>query len=213
LFNLLKMGATESKTISDVVNEAIANIIVSSSAQTTGSADVTQMQKISGVGIGSEYKQDAKVNLKSLQSFKMDATIAQKMADAIKQKSEAEGGFLQGTYATSATALKNYLEANIENETVQNCGTSLLAKQLQEVGGIQAFVTAEQSASVVVDCVQNAINESNIASEIVVDVDQESTAEGESIFGSLNYLIIGGVAIVIAIIVAIVLIMLIRRKK
>jgi low affinity Fe/Cu permease len=212
------MGITESKTISEVVNSAIANIIVNTSVITTGSVDSTQIQKISGVGVGSTYTQDATVDLKSLQNFKMTADIAEKMAEAIKQKSDAEGGFLQSTYSTSISNLANYLESNIKNDTVQKCATSLISKQLQEVGGFQAFVTAEQKASVAVDCVQSALNDSSIAQDIVVDVDQESTAEAGSLLGSLfgdswQIIIIGGIAIVIAIIVAIVLIKLLRKKQ
>lgn len=207
------MGQQESRTVVDVVNDAITNVIVSTSQTGTASADVIQQQKIGGVGIGSTYSQDASVDLKALQKFEMDADILQKMAQSIQSSSEAEGGFLQGTYATNITNLKNYLQTNIKSDTIQNCGASLIAKQLQEVGGVQAFITAKQKASVVAQCVQDVLNKNNVAQNLVTDVKQQSTSTGESLTGSMKNIIIASVIIIIAIIIAIIVIMLLRNKK
>lgn len=207
------MGVTQSKTSVDVVNEAIASIIVKVASSGVASGQILQKQTMSGVGIGSTYSQEATVDLKALQTFKMDANIAQEMANVVKQVSDAQGGLLQGTFANDTTAIRNYLMQNIQNDTIQECGASLIASQLQEAGGIQAFVTAKQKASVVASCIQSTLNENNISQKLVNDVDQKVTAEGESISGTLKYLIMAGVGVTIAIIVAIIIIMLLRRSK
>ncbi len=208
------MGATESKTAVDIVNESITDAIIETASSSTSGIKGKQTVAITGWSFGTKYSQVAQLSIQSLQDVRVDNNLVAKMEEKIRQNAAANGILLSGTVASSSTNLQNILKTKVTTSTIQNAVASIDLEQLTLVEGVAIGGSVEQLANLFSENMQTALNNNQVAQSIVADVDQKSEATTTTGWGDWAiYLIIAIAVIILAIIIGTIVLLSRRRGE
>jgi len=186
------MGVSSSKSAIDVINEAVANVIVKSLLACSGKVVQQQSIRLSGNVSDTTIKQTAVVEIRCLQNLQLTADLQTKIANAIKQASEAESIPLSGTYAESLSAIKNYVGTNLNISNIANCSASVNNRQevIVDPGSNIKRVSLVQNANVVANCMQKALNNLKFAQGLVSTVENKSATRGSPVVAIVVILVV-----------------------
>ena len=186
------MGVSSSKSAVDVINEAVAEAIVKSLLACSGKVVQQQSIRLSGNVSDTTIKQTAVVEISCLQNLQLTADLQTKIANAIKQASEAESIPLSGTYAESLSAIKNYVGTNLNISNIANCSASVNNRQevIVDPGSKIKRVSLVQNANVVANCMQKALNNLKFAQGLVSTVENKSATRGSPVVAIVVILIV-----------------------
>ena len=186
------MGVSSSKSAVDVINEAVANAIVKSLLACSGKVVQQQSIRLSGNVSDTRIKQSAVVEISCLQNLQLTADLQSKIANAIKQASEAESIPLSGTYAESLSKIKNYVGTNLNISNIANCSASVNNRQevIVDPGSKIKRVSLVQTANVVANCMQKALNNLKFAQGLVSTVENKSATRGSPVVAIVVILVV-----------------------
>lgn len=210
------MGASQSKSTVDIINEAIINATISAANNCNASVNQTQIVEHTGFGLFSGAKQTLNTSVSCLQKVVVDNDLITKMANDIQQQASASAKLLLPGYSSSDanTKIRNRLQTLITTQFVQNCASSAVQFQYAKFGGVQIGVVDTQTATVFQQCMMDALNKNQVAQQVgngVYNMTESSLSTNPiaDIFSSLGWaLLLPVIIIIVIIIVAILLIKL-----
>jgi hypothetical protein len=168
---LCAMGAASSTTSLSIVNSSIINAVIDQAQECNSAVASNQVINISGKVIGSTISADASVSLSCIQQVTINDSIIATMANNIQQQAAANNiSLLPGfSNASDNTSLKNYLTANVTNDTIQKACAQASANQLLNVAstGVVVDSTISTTASNFTTSMQTVLNSTNVAQGIV----------------------------------------------
>jgi hypothetical protein len=141
-------GKSESKVETNIVNDAVTNVMMSSSQQCAATNSTSQtiklgkikagkncIARITGVSNDATVKQD----FSCMQNNSQNADLMQKISNAIDAKTEAavKGLAVGSASATTLTNAKNTIRNNINISNLSSCMANNLAKQKIETEGME----------------------------------------------------------------------------
>lgn len=195
------MGGANSKNSTDILNEAITNVLMQNSMNCTQAVDTTQIitiknidiNKCTNVNIGNiDQTANLSPNLKCAQQTQNSADIMSKISDEIKQKAESvikNIPVASKTDAENIAKITNLVENNIDIVNIVNCAQQTTARQITNIEGIK--VTCPDSggtfsingikqniiANGVVDCNSKNENTVKVTNDMQALIDQSAKAE------------------------------------
>lgn len=203
------MGASQSKTAVDVVNDSIISVVINNVNSCSSSLTQTQQVSFGGFGLFTSASQSATLNVQCLQNINMTNQLSTQIAQQIQQDAVAQSIALLPSYSgsTNTTNLANYIQSKVTTNTIQQCAASAVQSQQVAFNGIQIGSAATQTLSLFSKCMQTVLNNNNVSQGLVQDVTQTATATSTNplsflsgIFGSITSWIIIGIVMIIAII-------------
>jgi hypothetical protein len=215
------MGATESKSTSEVMNEYAVDVVQRTIQNCTTTATQTQIMEVGYVGgdvdlSSSTFTQGASINMTCALSDQKTSEIANKLANDVVQFAESKSkGLLVppgGTEAEIINNITNDIKTSLTQESVQNSAAD--TAQYQKIGfgfvegnfvarGLTMSQTAEVIAKSIVDTamIQTIIND--VSNKVDLTTSTESTgaetAIAEGLFGMLGAWAYGVIGVVIVI--------------
>lgn len=205
------MGANKSKTLTEIVNETSAEVILQNMQNCQSNTSQVQEVNVTGFGFGNTYEQTANINLSCAANFKMNNDIAMQIANQISQKAETQGIALVGigTFNKSEAIAKinNRINARITSELVQKTVLRVQQNQILNQGGVQIGATFKQTSAVIQKALMESVANTGLAYEIANSVDQRAITKQTGPFDFLAniwfYFLLFILIIVVAIIYAI----------
>lgn len=221
------MGSANSKNSTDILNEALTNVLMQNSMNCTQSIDTTQIiqfknLKFTGCETTSitDISQTANLspNLKCAQQATNSADIMNKINDEIKQKAESvikNIPVASETKAENLVKLTNLVQNNIDIVNIVNCTQNTIARQIIEFQNIEVTCAAGGKATIsgitqniisnaVVDCNAKNDNTVKVTNDMQAIIDQSAKAEIDG-WDPLGFLGTIGIAIVSAVLILAVL--------
>lgn len=216
------MGSNKSKSKSDIINNAVASVIINH--MSTCSAAIAQSQGVNIQGsivLFSSTKQKAVLSQKCVEDFKFDANIIQDITSKIKQEAAANGiallSALQGTNAEAVSSVQTNIQTNVTENVIKQSMSNISQYQPFNIqGSFVVGTSAEQSASMLQQDIVNHLTSINFAQSVASDVDQKATS---TVANPLDFLkdIFGAIGtawmmvIMIAVVISVIVIALIAR--
>jgi len=156
MFGIGDCGST-AKTVTDIVNESVTNVIMSSSQSCGASMSANQQLTFSniktmGCNVNfSNISQEADLtqNFSCSQNSDQSATLAAKFKTELDAKTEAvtTGLFPSPSDAETITKLKNKVVANIDISSISTCVASFIANQNLTFGKLDIDCTGADDKS------------------------------------------------------------------
>ena len=201
------MGASQSTTSVNVVNQSIIDAVIQNVNNCSATSTQSQQVTFSGLGLFSSASQTATLNLQCLQNVKVNNDLITSMAQKIIQDAQSQAVALMPSYSGSnaQTSLSNYLQTKITNSTIQNCANNAVQTQNITFTGVQIGSSSSQTLSLFSECMQKALNNNQVAQNIVQDTSQTVSSKTSNPLDFLSqyaaYVVIGIIAFIILIIV------------
>lgn len=198
------MGASQSSTSVDVVNDSIITAIVNNVNNCQGNLTQNQQVDFSGFGLFNSVKQTATLNLQCLQNITMNNQLSMQIAQQIQQEAESQAVALMPSYSGSSNTVKlaNYIQTKVATETIQNCATSAIQSQQVSFSGIQIGAAATQTLNLFSKCMQSVLNNNNVSQGVVQDITQKATSKTTNPLDFLSGIFSSIALIVIAVVIA-----------
>lgn len=178
------MGASVSRSNTQIVNESIISAVVESSQQTTNYTKSTQSMELSGFNFGVSQIQDLSTSIAALKEVQVDNKMLDKIVQNIKNNTKAEGVLLNPAYAESDVEIKNVVSANFNTETLQSCVSAVEAAQTLKSteGSINIFIKQKQTVEQLSKCNTIMDISNKIAKQSMQTTRSTTTAESKSWF-------------------------------
>jgi hypothetical protein len=201
-------SSTEATTSSDVVNEAITNVLMKNSSNCAAIINQSQTVRRTGKSKFSDVSQYGELNATCLQDNQVTSDVTNAIAAEIYQQAEATqtqllGTLMADTEATTISNIQNVVETKIDFSFLQRCDASITQDQNVMDNGTIIGSDVKQVANLYQECIQRNVADTQVANDIVANVSQTVKAETESFFGDL----FGDIATII--IMAIILIVIV----
>ena len=172
------------RTSIDVVNDAIANVIISNANKCSQTGAQSQVVYHSGIGLFSGASQEMTLSANCVQNVTIDINLANDIASKIQQDAKAEGVALldmfSNVHADAQAKLATRIQNNLKLETVQACNQFAIQQQVSVFTGTQIGSQDSQRTNQTMQCIQNAISNTKIANTIVNDSDQKASATSKN---------------------------------
>ena len=179
-----------SKSTSEVVNEIIANVTVENIKSAANNIQQTQelkIKKVRGdVNISDiDFSQYATIDTQAIQNSENMTDLKNEMYMELMNQAEAKSsGLLSavgGSKSKTETYVKNAIDNNIKQSTVQDCVSSIMQKQSLELEDIEGNVTIQavkldQMASSSLQCLQSSKDVVALSNELGAVVDSSASA-------------------------------------
>lgn len=204
-------GKAEAKTETNIVNEAVTNVIMSSAQNCSANNANTQELyfrdiKVKGCSVDfSNISQDMKVtqNFSCAQDSSQNVELLNKFKSELDAKTKAalKGITTSSTKAETITNIKNKIETNINMSSVANCVANNINQEKMEFGKIDvecakgdrvSFNNIGQKlvATQVAKCIQSDKQVSDLSNELDNEVKAATSSKNEGLtlggsFGSL----------------------------
>jgi hypothetical protein len=183
-------SSTEATTTSDVVNEAITNVLMENASNCTAVIDQQQNIRRRGKSKWSDISQYGELNANCLQANQVTSAVTNDIAAEIYQQAEATqtqllGTLMADTEATAISNIQNIVETNIDFSFLQECSAAITQEQNIDDNGWIIGSDVNQEANLYQECIQKNIADTQVANDIVANVHQEVQAETESFLGGL----------------------------
>ncbi len=206
------MGQVSSSTaVNTSVIEAITNVLIANSQECTAAANTSQSITTGLAGndatvIGNKQTSGLNINLTCLSTVTNDATLQNKIAQAITQKlSSANSGVAFGLSSASSTAVSTSIQkiaSTVDISNIQTCALRTIQSQSIDVAGATHNILIsgnEQtiSATLLGNCISNNSNTVSAINDLSQVIDQQATATNTG----LTFAIIGTIIVVIIILV------------
>lgn len=181
------MGASQSTNSVSVVNKAIISVLTKNANNCSSNSVQNQQINYSGFGLFGGSSQSSNVSVKCLQNVKMDNNLSTQIAQQIQQQAAAQGIALLPNYngSTNIGNLSNYISTKLTDKVIQDCASSVLQNQQNNVGGVQIGLYNSQNVNAVTSCLQKTLNKNKISQGIVQNVNQVATTKTSN---PLNFL-------------------------
>lgn len=195
-------GKAEAKTETNIVNEAVTNVIMSSAQNCSANNANTQELyfrdiKVKGCSVDfSNISQDMKVtqNFSCAQDSSQNVELLNKFKSELDAKTEAslKGITTSSTKAETITNIKNKIETNINMSSVANCVANNINQQKMEFGKIDvecakgdrvSFNNIGQKlvATQVAKCIQSNKQVSDLSNELDNEVKAATSSKNEGL--------------------------------
>lgn len=203
------MGASQSKTSVDIVNNSIINVITNNANNCTANSTQTQQVSLGGFGFLTNVTQSATLNVSCLQKITMTTDLSTQIAQQIQQDAAAQSIALLPSYSgsNSTAKLANYIQTNVTTNIIQNCATGAIQSQQVAVSGIQIGASATQTLNLFTKCMQTALNNNNVAQGIVQNTNQTASSTVTNpldfLSGIFSSAVLGFIAVIILVIIVV----------
>ena len=200
------MGASVSKSSTEIVNSTLVNAVIEAAQTTNAGLSSTQTNDIAGFSFLSVNKQTSSVSVQALQQVSIDANLLDKITQDVKNAAKAEGAMLNPAVANSDVKIKNVIQSKFTNSSLQNCVAFVSAEQTNRVraGGVSIGVVNMQTSDILASCKVLQGISSAISRELFTDTSQSANSKSKGLLdsmlgnNSLMYIIIFVVFIVVA---------------
>ena len=200
------MGASVSKTSTEIVNSTIVDAVIEAAQTTNAGMSATQTNDIAGFSFFSANIQNSSVSVQALQQVSIDTKLLEKITQDIKSSAKAEGAMLNPAVANSDVAIKNIIQSKFTNSSFQNCVAFVSAEQTNRVraGGVSIGVLNLQTSEILASCKVLQGISSDIARELFTETKQNSSSKSKGLLdsmlgnNSLMYIVVFVVFIVVA---------------
>lgn len=221
------MGQRSSST-AKAVSEVVATVTQSTVSRCTTIATQNQLIALGNVAgdvtiSGVSMKQGTSINSSCLLSSNTQSELSQKISDQITQVAASKGTDILGLFgnisSSTNTQLTSHVAAAINMQSVLE--TTAAASNSQSittgnVGGnlVLKDVTMDQTITMVVKAVQDAVMASSAVQEVIATIDQTSTSESVGILDGLfsGYGMAIAASVVMCVICLIVMLLLVFRR-
>lgn len=214
------MGAAQSKSksMTDIVNESVTNIMVENSSLCSQSSTANQEMSFSDIKAKgctvnfNDISQDAKIttNFTCMQNAEQNADMANKFSAEIDKKLSAElkglpSALISNSETESITKVRNKITANISLSNVAKCISDSMMSQKQQFGKIDVDCTGAVDKSLnfknisqklistnVAKCVQanQQVAESVNELDTILKEKQEAANKGWSLFDTSSLMVL-----------------------
>lgn len=213
------MGAQVSSAtaITEIVTEAINDVIITSSKACSADSILSQKHRISGdvSGDGNVFSmvQDSNIDLSCLQQNMSTAElrnkIKQEILNKLKSGNEGQNIGLQTSISHASTMLLNTVVNKINITDIQDCHANNTQYQDREidgnVSGNKNIFTMSQASNIVASCTQENTSMTQAINDLATSVTNDISAS--------NVGFIGGSAVVIVLILILIIVMIYLTKK
>ncbi len=174
------MGGNESKSIANIVNEVVPEVIIRNTQGCNSSVGLSQTVTNKGLMLGSTVSNTAEVSVSCLANFKVDNSVITQISNEIQQKADAQGVALLDAISKNKSEvnlqLKNIIAPKITTEMVQKVSVTLTQDQrfkndLFMIGS----VVAQDS-----DVVTKAIMEAVASTGVIQDIQNKSSQSAKT---------------------------------
>jgi hypothetical protein len=200
------MGGAKSKSSAEIVNETVAQVLVSNANDCSASVSGIQIVRTSGLTLGQLNYASMRLSQSCIQNITITNDLVEKITNAIDQQARAKvTAILPGVaISKNKTVIRNAVATNITNATMQKAMASLQFGQDIGTSGVTIGQANVITGDVALKAMQTAVSNTNLAREIGATVGQDSGSETDTspisqIFGGIW----GWIAIIVIIFIII----------
>lgn len=215
------MGATESKTLTEVMNEVAVDVVQRTVQNCTTTATQDQLLQVDYVNgnvdiSDSTFTQGMSVDMSCMLSDQKTSEIANELATKVVQFAESESrGLLVppgGTEASAVSDIANDIKTSLTQESVQNSLSVSSQSQKLQFGYVGKNFTAKnvtmsQTMEVVAKSIVNTSMIQSVINKVSNDLDQTSSSKStgtdaviaDGLFGLLGAWAYGVIGVVVII--------------
>lgn len=201
------MGGAQSKSSAEIVNETVAQFLVSNANDCSASLSGIQIVRTSGLTLGQLNYASMRLSQSCIQNITITNDMVEKITNAIDQQARAKVTALLPGVAISKnrTVIRNAVATNITNATIQKAMASLQFGQDIGTSGVTIGQANVITGDVALKAMQTAVSNTNLARDIGATVGQDSGSETDtSPISQIFSGIWGWVAIIVIIFIIIV---------
>jgi hypothetical protein len=215
------MGASRSKSSSEVINESIIDVLTSNMNMCSSSINAVQDNTVTGTDIFGRNVQNVSIDQRCTQNITVDNNMIADMANKIQQAASAKSITLLPGYSGSSNTqkLRNYLASKITTQNVQQALASVNAVQVNrvEAGGTSISKTNVQTITSVQTALQTLLNNNKVAQTLTTNSNQAASATTDTnpisqIFSAISGAVWTYILIFILIIVFFIVVILVYKK-
>ena len=171
------MGKNQSKTIVDITNQVIPQVLIQHMQACNSAAGLNQDIVNTGLMFGSNISQSSNISVSCVANFQVDNTVISDIANNIQQQAESQGIALLDALTTNKAEanliLKNKIAPVITTSMMQQVAQNLKQNQAYINRGFMIGSTLTQDSSVVVKAIMDSIASTNLTTDLINNTKQK----------------------------------------
>ena len=194
------MGASVTKSSSEIIAEAIVNVAIKSSSESQQAVDQSIIVSNSYIGKGGEVLADSKIILQSLADFKITNETINDIMSELKQVADAESMAMTASVSQNESKIRQVLSSSLESVMVHRCAQ--IVKNTIEIRGSVVEGRVRSAVDITTKCLSKSITNNKDIKQVTADVDSKAKSVASLLsfgFGGTMVMLFIVIAIIVAI--------------